>query len=444
MKRMVSMALVSFASINMAFAQLDPLTIWAGGETINNIIGNISDQARDRIAQIEGAGSNLMMEGRTHIIVALQNAEFLAEKLQGKTFAELTEQQKRFFGNLKIALDQFDQSREESFKQIQEVVADLDSALGTIPGSDKSPRMNRYRPAFVVLDQNENFEVTVEGGWLGYGSPTLQIGNMECERKSKTERSLSYSCQKAVLAECDTIRGRSLKLTVYDRPGWFAWLTSWFSDPDTFDYDIGISCVPEKAADIDGVIAISTMVPERRPRGQDFWVGKGHCEGPTSVDWVMNADAANGWQIDVATVRAQETTKVGNTSWQLTNLTSASFAITGSVGNHGECGPKVFGTHVGVDGRGSLGVRVDFEEFRMVPGDSEQKIDSFQMAWGNDYTVAMPNDGKGFVLDVRQIDGKRRVASSNGDYGWFAVEHNIDAKAIHVRVKPANEAFASE
>lgn len=158
----------------------------------------------------------------------------------------------------------------------------------------------------------------------------------------------------------------------------------------------------------------------------------------------MNADAKDKWQIDVTSVKPRETTKIGNTWWQLVDLTGASFAIRGSVGNHGSCGPRVFGQRLGVDGRGSLGVSVSFDETRPTVTEVQKKLDSFQMAWGNDYTIQMPQDTKAFVVTVRQIDGRQRVASSNGDFGWFTIEHNIDAKVLHVKVKAAQEAFASK
>ena len=87
-----------------------------------------------------------------------------------------------------------------------------------------------------------------------------------------------------------------------------------------------------------------------------------HCQGPTKIKWMVKP--SNGWKIDVSSVRHTIPDISKKSSFGgIAPITEDGFTINASVANSGNCF-RVLGATVSKDARGSIGIRVDYTEFR--------------------------------------------------------------------------------
>lgn len=100
---------------------------------------------------------------------------------------------------------------------------------------------------------------------------------------------------------------------------------------------------------------------EERPRVREFYQSNDHCQSARSVNW--NVTATEGWEIDVNTIKVKVTSsRSGTTFHGVKGATPMAFTISGTIKNNGACGP--FGAIK--DGRGTLGVVVNYVEMRQI------------------------------------------------------------------------------
>jgi hypothetical protein len=448
MKRSFAFILAFFLVVPIAARAADPLTVFAAGQSVNSIIDQLSGELEERIKQLEGSANKLMMEGRTHAIVMLQNLRLVGDHLLDKTFGQLNDQQKMFFGNIKILLAEWNTNLNATLNRLGDLTADVESAIATIPFADKVPRVLRYEPVYVLSDEKEKI-ITVRGSWLGNGDPELKGSEGECIRLSKTEKELRFKCPSETFRNPQqSVNWKTFQLSVFPQQSWWEWAKSQFTGvPNRLEYDIAISNIPIKLGDARGMAVIRTTVDESRPRSQPFSHTNAHCSGATPINWIINADANDGWQIDTPSISVDVKSKAGSgTSFSVVNVTSASFAINGQVTNSGACGPRIpfSRARAGLDGRGWLTLTVNYSERRYVKKDGEQTLEPIAVSWGTDpQEFRLPPESIGFTLTLTQIDGRRRAISGSGDYGWVTVEYDIPTRRVFIRPKPLDLALSN-
>ncbi len=77
------------------------------------------------------------------------------------------------------------------------------------------------------------------------------------------------------------------------------------------------------------------------------------CKGARPVDWKVNADKANGWLIDVASINVSHTARSNCTFSGIFDKSVNGYSIRGVVRNSGKC-VKVLGEVVSKDSRGKI------------------------------------------------------------------------------------------
>ena len=88
-----------------------------------------------------------------------------------------------------------------------------------------------------------------------------------------------------------------------------------------------------------------------------------HCSDPTNISWDVRA--ADGWQIDVASVTLVSSTSSKSAYHGVSDLSEDGFAINGRVSNDGQC-VTVLDRRVARDVRGNLTVSGTYNEVRWV------------------------------------------------------------------------------
>ena len=94
----------------------------------------------------------------------------------------------------------------------------------------------------------------------------------------------------------------------------------------------------------------------------------GRCQQRASnINW--RVDATDGWTINAESITPTVTGRSVNSAFEgIHNVSPQGFNVTGTVSNNGSC-VRLFGSTIAYDARGSLAVKVDYDEARPKPLD---------------------------------------------------------------------------
>ncbi|MEM8728244.1 MAG: hypothetical protein AAGE99_06085 [Chlamydiota bacterium] len=402
---------------------------------VDSLLSELSQELEDRINQVFDRSSILAFDVRSQTLVVAENLQFMSEQFVGKTFEELNKQQRKLVNDAQALIDSFDADIDDTVVALEQISLSMNDAFGTLPFSKTFPRVTDYGPDFIVADPQKTIDVTVKGSWIGSGSPKLNFGDVICKRVSKTEVNLIFTCPGEIFsngaAEFEDAKGT---LRVFGRKR-FLW-----SSREKRSYDIYVRGVPQSPATMSLEWVVSADVNERRDRTESFSHRNDHCQGDTNVCWEVNADRANDWSIDVATVSAEATVKSSNSSFNgVEKLSSSGFCLRAIIRNNGSCAPRVFGERAYVDGRGTVHAKASVQEFRTVKGSQLVEAEGQTARWDSDLLFEMPEDYQGFRASILQFDGKTKVASGSMRSDLFTVRTDENAKVVIVRfAKPGS------
>jgi hypothetical protein len=447
-RKVVSLILVGlFLLGNLGHSQAEVFA----GMAVSDVVTTISDQLQEVIRQTEDSTNGLMFNARTHALVLLQNTKFLGEQLQGKVFDNISEEQRIFFNNVNEVLSKWQGSNMEALAELEYTTSLVDAAFATLPFSKPIPRVFKYSPGFdVYRDANSNeYTLKFEGRYLAFGDPELLFDEQVCILKNETENNLEFTCKLADLVD-GIITSHSGTLTVFEKQNFFQRIGRIFGDNrQRHTYQVSLSVIPKVWGKVEGTVNLNEPAEERRTREEGFSNGNEHCKGSREVVIPFQADAANGWQIDVTTVNLKSAeTSADSRIYGLVNVTSASFGVSGQVKNNGEC-VKAFGKVISYDGRGKIWGSVEFQEFRTTTQTVTRNFQdaglnqSGELIWSEDVPFQLPSNEVGFNLTVTQFDGSVKVADKSGDYGWFTVSYDPSTHLVVLRTKSVEEALGN-
>lgn len=427
-----------------ADAQLEAaVATFAAGEAVGQVVEDVRSGLLDIVAETEGATNRTMMEGRTHAIVMMQNAEYLGTRFANKTFGQLTDQQQRFFANLKAAIDHWNTGNTSALLQLSTVAADFESALATIPGSNTIPRVLGYGPSYLVQGGEPKYKIEVTGSFLGFGSPSLEMGGAPCERIAKVEKKLTFYCPTTNASTTDSVRVATGRLVVFNGQSFWERIGSLFSDNSrSYVYDIALTLIPRTLGQYHAEAFVEVEEAARRTVSRAFYERNEHCSGARPVNWTVNADTANGWSIDPLSIRPRVTTRSTNSQFNgIVNLTSSGFALRGRVANNGSC-RRVFGEYAYRDARGALGVTVEYDEVKTTAALKSQSVGSGTIEWGKDVSIAFPQDTQRYLIKIVQADDQVSVTTEPGDHGWVTLSYDSVSHIGVIRPRTPDAAFA--
>lgn len=317
----------------------------AGSLAISDLITQLRNALISVSGKISSDVSRNSFEVREHIALLIQLVDQLGQSLIGKTFDQLDEKQRAIFLNINNSVVQMQNAASVTIAQVDDVVARTNDAFGTLPFSDRIPRVLRYGPAYVVgLAPGANpvkasdVPITVSGSWLGVGEPKLAFGGTPCQLQGKTETSLSFNCPLSAFVSGSKVESISGSLTVFREKTFWEDIKSVFVEvPTEIDYKLAMFAVPQTMGTYKVSATVATSTTEEAIRQtQDFYHSNGHCEGPAYPVWTVNATA--GWKIDVNSIQVHELTKNGDTqNHGAFNRTENGFQMGGIVRNEGSC-----------------------------------------------------------------------------------------------------------
>jgi len=199
--------------------------------------------------------------------------------------------------------------------------------------------------------------------------------------------------------------------------------------------------IPKGMGQVSGEFVVGAVVQESATQSQKFYHSNTHCEGCRDVNWAVHA--RTGWDIDTPSIAAA--VENGSGLQGIFDRSEKGFQIRGRVCNRGACGPKVpfTNTHAGLDGRGDLGVRVNYVEKRNLPGSKRIAINSAQLNWDSDLSFKVPDATSAYSLSIKLVNGRTMTITSAEvpTHPWFKLVYDKGASVLVLRPNSIDSAF---
>ena len=138
--------------------------------------------------------------------------------------------------------------------------------------------------------------------------------------------------------------------------------SEWVSDEITIlreavsDLTAQVAALTERLEAEHQIAAPTPTERETRTRNFDRQDINGHCRGPREVRWQIDADADDGWHIEVNSVSANATVQSNRSVFHgVSEVSEDGFTVSGRLVNSGDC-VRAFGAMLAQDERGMLHV----------------------------------------------------------------------------------------
>lgn len=418
------------------------------GYVATQSVSSVIDDLRSAIDDVMHNAANEVGRGafavRGNGEILMRQLDVMMTELEGKTFKDLNDSQQAFFNNLNASLSELRATSKYTVEQANQLVQSADAVLGTLPGANRSARVINFSPRYVLSkDSDQTVNVSITGGWLGSGEPTLSAGTEKCERLSRTEAQLSFLCklpvveklQKSAGEDVNEVSFRKLHLVTYDRTGF--WGALFGRKPLPRSYDLAIAMVPSVLGTFSATADTSIPVIEYRDQAAERGSRNPHCKRSRDYQWQVDvAGMGEGWRIAqeprIEKLGDKDASDVGLTQW-----TETGFLARGRAHNSGRC------SWVSDDARGSVKIRAKWREQRTVnqPGKAEVEIGPIE--WGDEKLVELPKGTKFVALTGQTIDGKTQVDTSTNSQGrsWYSVSFDVANGILLIKPRSLEDAL---
>jgi hypothetical protein len=436
-KNIVVSILLLFAlnAVPTSSIKADPIAAAMIGQSVNSIIENLKSSINDTINNLDTMVNKRSFDMRTHLLVVLQNLDYVANNIGNNLFDNISKQQQQFLTNTQVILDQFKQGNLEQIAELRKLTGDMESALATLPLSKQFPIVREYSPSYIQQGASDSFDVSIIGSWIGSGEPELAFPNGKCDRKVKIDRNIKFSCGKEVIGNSvDKAQSVTAKLSVYGEKSFWESIKGWISDVEKKRiYEISITSVPHKMGNVEVLSVVEVDKTESKNRSESYSWPNGHCQGGRTACGTFNQTNAD-WKIDVSSISNSCKQSSKSRCLGVRNVTQSSFQVCGAVHNNGEC-VRVLGKTVAKDGRGHVWGGVSWREIRSYKVRENLNIGNRALKWSTDESFQLPANTISFQVKVKQLDGATVIADKIGDYGWFTISKDVSSSQLLVRPK---------
>ncbi len=406
--------------------------------TIGSAARTIRDNANAVIQQLEQSVGISSFRARQDLAYLIAETDYVASKQQGELFRNLDRQERQLFVDANNLILKARREADGSVKGVQTVAETLESGLGRLPFADKSPRVQRSYPAYLV-SQTEGGTVQVEarGSLLGVGESGLKIGNDRCAPVGKTETALTFACPGGPFASDGRPKTVSADLSLTVPRGFMDQLL--FRPARTKTYRLMTVVMPPRLGQFTVEGGYETTVRETQPRTGDIRAQNNHCQrerthGP------FRFSTTPGWSIDPASIAlgGVHSSNRGVTVLGPDEVATSGFYYTLKLANGGRC---FMGA---MDARASRHQDVTWTEYRDVPREAALALPGGDLSWGTDAAIAVPDGLKWFRITVAQMDGQSRVITDRSEANdWFSVDHDAARRTIVIRPRSLTEAMTA-
>lgn len=412
--------------------------------TVDAAAQSIRDNANAVIQQLEQSFAISSFRARQDIAFLVAEIDHVAERQRGRLFRDLDRQERQLFVDANNLLIEARRHAGTTLAEAEKVVQTVESGIARLPFADRSPRVLRASPNY-LLGRSAGAPVTikVEGSQLGFGPATLKAGGQACAQSAQTEVALTFQCPASLFQAAGEPRTVTADLQlVMPRSLWGRLL---FRKPGRKAYKIQTVVVPNRMGSysIEGAFRVSDRIANQRTGLID--AANPHCAGERTHG-PFRFTPANGFQIDPESVRLGSVRGSNRQASVLgpNDVTSAGFYYNMKLKNGGDC-VKVLGRIVSYDARAWHSQNVHWTDVRTEETERPLELPAGELRWGEDVALPLPQNVSWFRLSINQIDGEKRVVTDRSETNdWFSVDMDAERRTLVIRPRQLSQALGGE
>jgi hypothetical protein len=415
----------------------------ATGGTVDAAAKAVRDNANAVIQQLEQSIGISSFRARQDLAYLIAEIDDVAARQQGKLFSELTKQERQLFVDSSNLVIRARREADGTVQGVQKVAQTMESGVSRLPLADKSPRVQRSTPEYLVAaGANAPVTITAQGSLLGSGPATLKIGGQACSLAGQTETAVSFQCAAKPFQNVETPKTVSadLKVTV---PRSFLDVVL-FRPARSKSYRLMTQVMPAKLGSYTIEGGYSTTARQTQGRTGNIDAANPHCAGERTHG-PFRFTATPSWNIDTGSISLGVVHSTNREAGVLGphDVAASGFYYMVKLQNGGSC-HSVFGIGLIKDARAWRNQDVNWREYKDVDSEQPLALTGGDIAWGGDVPIALPERMKWFRVTVRQIDGQTRVIVDRDEKNdWFSLDHDAEKRTIIIRPRSLAEALAA-
>ncbi len=405
---------------------VSPAIAFGASAAVSPILDDIKAKLQTIISEAQSAGTAVSFRVASDAQLLLQNLNNMASELEGKTFKDLNQTQTNAIANLSAATSAAQRELAQNLDKLDMAIKDAGAELSRVPGVSKRPFLFHVRPAY-ILKGSGSFELELAGSLLNSSEASLTFDKVSCQLRSGTEMNAHFSCPSDVFKAASdgwaqgqlTLIKRNLALF---KKRYTYQVAVRAIDPVLGHYSLSVT----RQIDSTNIVARTATNSHQN----------GHCEGDRAVRWTYSPGA--GCQVDVSSVLVQEGHSSQSSYGGVDNLSATGFQVYGTVRNNGHC--------VGFikDGRGSLGVTVNWKDLCPVHTEVDDPAAQGEILWADQHVFTLPANTSKFTLKLTQANGAERIVTNTIDAGWYTAHYDPVTRILVIRPRALDEALSGE
>lgn len=424
----------------------DPVTTLAGGVAVTNTVDSIKSSIIELIRQLESSIGVSSFRTRQDLAFLLGELDYFANQHRDKIVRDLSKTEKDFLTDARNLVIVTSKEAQGSIREAGKVTETLESGIASLPFADSSPRVRRSTPEYVLNEANrEKITLAVSGNLFGNAeNAEMKVGDAVCSEVGKTDTMLTFLCPGKSFRAGKAIGSASANLTFFIDEPWYVDFWKWLTggQQQTKKYQILTYVIPEVMGSFSllGIVDEDVEINEDVTRVME--ASNEHCDGERTHGPFRFSPKA-GWKMRPQTVRVgDEFSGNRERSYQGPfELTETGFYYNIKLQNGGSCSPSIFGIR-SKDARAWAGWRVHWTEFTTEVREKPAEAITGALKWGQDLSIELPPRTRRFTLTVNQLDGERKVITSDDDSPeWFTTQTDSTRRTLVIKPRTLADAL---
>lgn len=405
--------------------------IFATGALVSGIIDELEKSIAILIDQLDNRLSALSFQMRTELVFLQDELRKSGETLVGKTFSELSKQQQLFFENATTTISSVGAGLREADAEIDKLATQVEQIAAQFPFIGEEPRVRSSKPLYLTPPSEDYVSVSVQGSFLKHGDVELKLQDKVCKVTGHNDSQAIFSCPSQAFESPEkSVSFLSATFVVHEERSLWQSLGSLFGrKTPTKQYKLPIAVVSKVLGEYQVIATHMKDSVETKSRSGNWGRTNDHCRGRQSFTYNFGPASAE-WKIDVNSIKTSKSCERRG-GHAARNVSINGFQIESWAKNSGSC-EKLLGKVVAYDGRGCSSGSVTWLESRNIEQRTETILGSGSLEWGKAVSFKLPDRLQGFLITVKQIDGKEIALNSAIPSKWFGVKRDEASTSIVV------------
>lgn len=427
-------------------ALADPAASLATGLAIDSTIQSIKNSAIEVIQQLESTVGISSFRARQDMAFLISELDYFANQHRGKLFSELNATEKRFVTDANNLVLSAGREARKTIGAAEGVAQTMESGLARLPLADKSPRVLRSSPEYILSQSgNGDVQIRAQGSLLSSGrNPIVKVAGKACKPIGATDTVLTFNCPSDAFKATISVEPVSASLVMEVARPWYRalWDTLTGAKPPTKEYRLLSYVVPPTIGTYKLQGVASSEATESEEITDRVEASNAHCQGERRHGPFRFTPKA-GWKIVRDSIREGAEVS-GNRDRSLEGpleVTENGFVYYAKLKNGGSCSPNIFGVQ-SKDARAWINRRIHWIEVKTVTRDTPFEQPPGTLVWGRDISLQLPPNMKQITLTVEQFNGEKKVVTGDDSRpDWFTVDIDPSRTVLVIRPRTLSDAM---